>query len=674
MSDEKLRWGILGTGAIAHAFAEGLKTSRTGRLVAVASRTREGAERFGAEFDVPNRHGGYDDLLADGEVDAVYISTPHPMHAQWAVRAAEAGKHILCEKPLGLNHAQAMAIVEAAREHDVFLMEAFMYRCHPQIARLVEILRAGTIGEIRLVDAVFSFSVSVPPEHRLLNPELGGGGILDVGCYCTSMARLVAGAAAGTDFAEPLEVSGSAHIGPTGVDEWAVGSLKFRSGMLAQLSCGTRLGRENGVRIYGSEGWIVVPSPWIPAREGGTVRFTVHRHGESGAETIEVTDERGLYGIEADVVAASIERRQAAPPAPSWEDTLGNMATLDRWRAAVGLRYPMERIEADIPPIHGRPLRRRGDVKMQYGSIPGIDKPISRLVMGVDNQQELPHAAVMFDDFFERGGTCFDTAHIYGGGICERLLGRWIAMRGVREDVVVLDKGAHTPNCTPAGLLREFEESLDRLQLDFVDLYLLHRDNPEVPVGEFVDALNRLRDRGRVRAFGGSNWTIERLEEAQAYARKHGLTGFSALSNNFSLARMINPVWPGCIAASTDEWRAWLEKTQMPLFAWSSQARGFFAGRAHPEDRSDPGLVHCWYSDDNFRRLDRARELAEKKGVLPIHIALAYVLHQPFPTFALIGPRRLSETRSSFAALEIDLTPEEVAWLDLRDREAESAS
>src|SRR5204862_2193539 len=129
---------------------------------------------------------------------------------------------------------------------------------------------------------------------------------------------------------------------------------------------------------------------------------------------------------------------------------------------------------------------------------------------------------------------------------------------------------------------------------------------------------------------------------------EHGMTGFSAISNNFSLARMVSPVWDGCIAASDAESRAWLTENQMAIMPWSSQARGFFTGRAHPDNRSDEELVRCWYSEDNFRRLERVNELAQKRGVLPINIALAYVLCQPFPTFPLIGPRLLSETRTSF--------------------------
>jgi aryl-alcohol dehydrogenase-like predicted oxidoreductase len=230
--------------------------------------------------------------------------------------------------------------------------------------------------------------------------------------------------------------------------------------------------------------------------------------------------------------------------------------------------------------------------------------------------------------------------------------------------VVILDKGAHTPFCNPRDLTLQLLESLERLQTDYIDLYMLHRDNPEIPVDEFIDVLNEHQRASRIRAFGVSNWLIERIEAASGYAKSRGLPGFSAVSNNFSLARMVDTVWPGSVSSSDPESRAWFTKTQMTLMAWSSQARGFFV-RAHPNDRTDPELVRCWYSEENFLRLERTKELARKHGVLPVNIGLAYVLSQPFPTFALIGPRTLAETRTSLPALDVELSPDELRWLNL---------
>lgn len=661
---EKLTWGILGTGNIAGTFAKGLASSETGELVAVGSRTQDAADAFGTTWDIAHRHGSYEALLADKDVQAIYISTPHPMHAEWAIKAAEAGKHVLCEKPIALNAAETMAIIEAARQNNVFLMEAFMYRCHPQTAKIVELVRSGIIGEVRVIQTTFSFATSFNLESRLLNNALGGGGILDVGGYCVSMARLIAGAALGQDFANPIQVSGAAHIGPLSrVDEYATATLTFPNDILAQLLTGVQLQAEEGVRIFGTQGSIYVPAPWLPARNEGTSTIIVNKYGEMQPQEISIESVTSLYTYEADTVATYLDARQA--PAMSWDDTLGNMQTLDRWRQAIGLIYDSERPEAQTQTVHRRPLAVRSDSNMKYGHIAGIEKPISRLVLGVDNQTSMPHAAVMFDDFFEHGGTCFDTAYIYASGTCEKILGQWIKNRNIREQVVVLDKGAHTPNCTPEKLSSQLLESLTRLQTEYVDIYMLHRDNTDVPVGEFISVLNEHKAAGRMRVFGASNWSIERVDAANAWASAHGLTGFSAVSNNFSLARMVDPVWQGCISASDADSRAWLTKTQLALMPWSSQARGFFTGRARPDDLSDPELVRSWYSEDNFRRLERANELAKKRGVLPINIALAYVLCQPFPTFPLIGPRLLSETHSSLPGLDVVLTPEELRWLNL---------
>jgi len=665
---KKLAWGILGTGMIAGAFAEGLTTSETGTLVAVGSRSQHTADTFGEQWNVPHRHGSYEALLANAEVEAVYIATPHPWHVEWAIKAAEAGKHILCEKPIALNYAEAMTIVEAAQRNNVFLMEAFMYRCHPQTAQLLELVRSGAIGNVKVIQATFSFQVAYNTESRLLNNRLGGGGILDVGCYCTSMARLIAGAALGKSVAEPIEIKAVGHVGKESrVDEYTVASLLFPDDIVAQLWSGVQVNGENVVRIFGSEGSIFIPNPWGPNRLAGRSSFFVTRNGQSQAEEITVETTVGIYGLEADTVATYLGQGQA--PAMTWEDTLGNMRTLDMWRAELGVVYDVEKPDGPDQdrPFHKRPLAVRPDSSMKYGQLPGVEKPVSRLVMGVDNQRTWPHAAAMFDDFFERGGNCFDCAYIYLNGFSEKILGQWVKNRDIRERVVLLDKGAHTPHCNPAALTKQLLESLERLQTGYVDVYMLHRDNTDIPVGEFIDVLNQHHTAGRIRAFGASNWSIARVEEANRWAETKGLHGFVVMSNNFSLARMVQPVWSGCIAASDAKSRAWLTEHNMALMPWSSQARGFFTGRARPDDTSDEELVRGWYSDDNFRRLERASELARQRGVLPLNIALAYVLSQPFSTFPLIGPRVLSETRTSFPALDIELTLAELRWLDLED-------
>ncbi|MEV6878224.1 Gfo/Idh/MocA family oxidoreductase [Amycolatopsis sp. NPDC051128] len=335
----ELRWGLLAAGTIAAHFAAGVEESKHGVLTAVAARSADRARDFAARFEIPKAYGSYEDLLADPDVDAVYVSTPHAMHKEWAIAAAEAGKHVLCEKPLTVTAAEAEEVIGAAREHDVFLMEAFMYRLHPQTRRLVELIASGAIGEVRAVDTTFSFDSNPEETARLGDPALGGGGILDVGCYCTSLARLVAQAATGQDAVEPVEVSGMAKLSRTGVDEYATGLLRLPGDILATISCGIRLAREDGIRVFGTQGQLHVPRPaWIhPLRTPGTSQIIL-TPSSGEPKVIEVEATQGVFAREADHVAAHVDDRQA--PELTWAETLANMRTLDRWREAVGYGRP----------------------------------------------------------------------------------------------------------------------------------------------------------------------------------------------------------------------------------------------------------------------------------------------------------------------------------------------
>lgn len=341
MESGKINWGILTTGRIARKFARALARSETGKLHAVAARVGRDAEAFAGEFDAPRWYEGYENLLADPDVRAVYVATPHPMHGEWAIRAAEAGKAVLCEKPLEVNAARVRRVIEAARRNGVFLMEAFMYRCHPQTARLVEILESGEIGEARVIRATFGYRGNHDLTSIKLNRATAGGAIMDVGCYAVSMSRLVAGTALGQPFAEPFEVTGGAFLGPeSGVDEYAVGTLRFPGGILAQVATAVRVAMDNRVTVFGSRGSLTVETPWFCSGiEGGTSRILVSRDGDEEPRVEEVSTDKWLYEIEADTVAANIHRTEAPPPAMTWEDSLGNAVALDRWRKAVGLAY-----------------------------------------------------------------------------------------------------------------------------------------------------------------------------------------------------------------------------------------------------------------------------------------------------------------------------------------------
>lgn len=667
MNDTKLiRWGIIGPGSIARTFADGIAHSHSGQLIAIGSRNPDNpllVERF------PNARivHGYEALLNESDIDAIYIATPHTGHAEWAIKALRAGKHVLVEKPIGLSAFEAEAIFHEARKAGKFAGEAFMYRFHPQTRRLIELIKEGAIGDLRIIRSSFGFNMGrVQPDHRLFANATAGGGILDVGCYPVSMARLIAGSMEGKNFLEPEVLFGAGHLGETGVDEWASAILKFPNGVIAEVSCSIMAEQDNTLRIIGSRGRIEVKDFWYASGQKGGVGKLELFKSDGTHETIEIKEERWLYSFEVDAVSDAIHggHQQFAAPGMEWADSIGNLRVLDQWRAAIGLEYTAEKATSRTKTISGDVLRPGNTVPKR--TIAGLEKPLSAVALGFEFFPNFAAGSLTLDAYYAAGGNLFDTAYIYANGKTEEILGDWHTSRGIpRQEIVVIGKGAHSPLCYPDMIGKQLSRSLDRLKTDHVDIYFMHRDNTDIPVGEFVDAMDAEVKAGRIRGpFGGSNWTRERMNEAIAYAEKNGKTAPAALSNNFSLAEMLVPIWDGCVAASDDTWKNWLDATQIPNFAWSSQGRGFFTERAGRDKRDDEELVRVWYSEKNFDRRERAYELAKKLGRSPIHIALAYVLAQPFPVIPLIGPRNLDELEDSLSALNIELTPEEVKWLE----------
>ncbi|MCB0092440.1 MAG: aldo/keto reductase [Caldilineaceae bacterium] len=321
---------------------------------------------------------------------------------------------------------------------------------------------------------------------------------------------------------------------------------------------------------------------------------------------------------------------------------------------------------------------------MEYGSLPGIDKPISRLVQGsvMIGEDKLEESFALLDSIFELGCTTFDTGHVYGNGSVERAFGAWVNDRGIRDKVVVLSKGAHhnrdRQRVNPFDIEADLHDSLARFKFDYADLYLLHRDDPSQPVGPIVETLHKYKEKGWINAYGGSNWSTARIEEANAYAAANGLHPFVASSPNFSLAVQIKPPWENCISVSGpagESERAWYLKHNMPLFTWSSLAGGFFSGRLNKsnldsaETYLDKLCVECYASEENLKRLERVQTLAEEKGLSIPQIATAYVMSQPLTIFALVGCRSADEFRANMEAMTLKLSPQEIAWLELKSDE-----
>ncbi|CAA9212714.1 MAG: hypothetical protein AVDCRST_MAG41-59 [uncultured Corynebacteriales bacterium] len=319
-----MRWGILGPGKISRSFLTGLAGSRTERAVAVGSRDLARARAVADDFGVGRAHGSYERLLADDAVEAVYIGTPNSTHGEWAVAAAKAGKHVLCEKPLGRDVAEAEAMFAAAREHGVWLMEAFMYRFHPRTLRLQELVAAGDLGEPVLVRASFGFPIGAGSNVRL-SADLAGGALMDVGCYPVNAARMLAGPVRGVTAVARWE----------DVDVTLAGTLDHESGAIGVLSCGLRSGRHNELQVVGSAGVVDVPDAFTPPRDRPSVlRVT------GGRDTHELAFEPvDQYTAEAEgfaaLVAAGHDGAAGLPRMPLAE-SLDNAATIEALLAAAG--------------------------------------------------------------------------------------------------------------------------------------------------------------------------------------------------------------------------------------------------------------------------------------------------------------------------------------------------
>lgn len=311
------------------------------------------------------------------------------------------------------------------------------------------------------------------------------------------------------------------------------------------------------------------------------------------------------------------------------------------------------------------------------GKVAGVDKPVSRIVLGtmVLDTGKMKESFALLDAAMEQGINTFDTGAVYGMGVAERCLGAWCEERKNRDQVVILDKGCHHNSdrnrVTPYDLAADIHDALARLRSDYVDIYMLHRDDPAVPIATIVDMLNEHHAAGHIKAFGVSNWTLERIREGLEYADDHGRVPLAANSPNYGLADQVNDPWgKGCVTLSGEANRAareWFVETGMPVFAYSSLGRGLFSGRITRENYRDTAEGACrkaYCHEINFRRLDRAREMAEQKGVTVPHIALAYVLNSPMNVFALVGAATPAEVEQCAAAGDIVLSDEERDWLE----------
>lgn len=316
-----LRWGVLGAANIARKqVIPAIQASERNQVVAIASRSTKRAAELARQANIAHVFADYDALLRSDAVDAVYIPLPNSEHHRWAIAAAKAGKHVLCEKPLALNAQQAEDMVAAARRSHVLLAEAFMYRHHPLIKTLLDLLHDNAIGEVRLVRSTFSYNLQRDPDIRR-NPNLGGGALLDIGCYCVNLARLVAGA-------EPTSVAAVAEKGATDVDESFAGALRFPNGVVATFDISMQAMSNTSYEVIGTDGKIVVRQGFR-TYPGEETELQVHTGGEISRIFVEPTNHFQL--MVDDFAASALDGR---PSRFTPDDAIANMRVLDQLRAA----------------------------------------------------------------------------------------------------------------------------------------------------------------------------------------------------------------------------------------------------------------------------------------------------------------------------------------------------
>jgi|TARA_B100001063_G_scaffold31204_1_gene24217 aryl-alcohol dehydrogenase-like predicted oxidoreductase/predicted dehydrogenase len=662
----QINWGIIGPGSIADAFAYSIQATKNSKLISVLGRDSKKVNSFAQKFHI-NAHYQLDDFISSEEIDAIYIATPHSEHFFYAIEAIKNGKHVLCEKPLTMNAHESMILLALANEKNIFLMEAFMYRVHPQTRNILDNLDFLKDAQDKImIEASFGFQADVPESHRLRNPELGGGAILDVGCYPLTMSKLIAGHLQDLSYADPESLSAIGQLDETGVDLQTYAHLIFSDSIEAKISCAINENFSNNLIISSGKYTISVPDPWHCGQfqEGNSSIYLSH-NGQNRKE-IKCMDDVGLFAREIEHAAKCILESKIESKFIDHAETQSNMFWLDKWRQEMKIDCPRSRIKNS--PIFQSKAYLFQETKLESHELPGLSKTGSRLALGCDNQTSDLHAFTMFDHFYGSGGRIFDTAFIYNHGMGDKYLGDWINARRVREDVIVLGKGAHTPHCEPQHIRPQVLQSLERLQTSKLDIYCLHRDNPDIPVEEFIDALAEIKSEGLVDLIGASNWEMDRFSKARNYAIKNSKEPFTVLSNNFSLAEMIKPVWPGCVGIN-DQYLKYLIEEKIILFPWSSQARGFFLKKKEiisNEHFSNPTLdeeMRVWHYEKNLQRRQICFELAKERNVQPIQIALAYVLHKSKLIFPLIGPRTIFESNSSIQATQLKLTTRELQAL-----------
>jgi len=393
-----VQWGIVGPGTIAKKFATAIGDVNNAELIAVGSHSTKRCAEFADQFEIANnyRFNDYQSLMRCEQVDAVYVANLNPAHVQTTLDALRSGKHVLCEKPAGMTEAEVQTMIEVAQQEQRYFSEAFMYLCHPQMARVEEIINSGELGRIKHIEASFGFSTKPDPQSRLFSHALGGGGILDVGCYPVSFARRVVGMVCHTPYSEPRNVVGVGTLFDTKVDTYAQALLKFDNDITASCSCSMTRALENTATVYGENGSLCLQTPWLPGNGNkpadATIRFIVD--GKEHDELIASPAHHYSYEIASASTSIQAKRMESEHPALQHTASLGNARVLDQWRQQVGYKVLQDK------PATNRKLNKilpSNSAPMTYLDIEGVGQPMSRLILGCDNKTTLAEGSVVWD-------------------------------------------------------------------------------------------------------------------------------------------------------------------------------------------------------------------------------------------------------------------------------------
>ena len=335
---QQLRLGILGTGNIARQFAQDLVKAEHCTVTAVGSRHVDSARSFAQTYGIGHHYGSYDQLIGDDQIDGIYVSLPNSLHHEWTVKALQAGKHVLCEKPLGRNVAESEQMFDTAESAGLVLTEAFVYRSHPMTHAVMQQLKNGAIGQLRAIRTNFCFATTTITDNIRFNSDLAGGSLMDVGCYCINFSRYFAGS-------EPVDVHAVAHLHESGIDDFSAAVMQFGNGVVASFNCGMTVQADNTAYLCGEQAYIEVPIPWkppdkttfcvkhsSPPRQDKSKSFDV-----PPVETFKIKSTKPIFAHEADDFAATV--LYDAPPRITSIDSIANMRILDEMRRQAGVPF-----------------------------------------------------------------------------------------------------------------------------------------------------------------------------------------------------------------------------------------------------------------------------------------------------------------------------------------------